>query len=674
MATVTVSDPSGAQGTRRPTIEWSVDFTPLGGWHIYVYEAGWGPIPATGSSGELPYAPGSPVYEYPSTGWFWAPLGSAPYSHVPLEDLPLGSLEAVVVTWSGYYYWDTGPSFSFSDSLSVPTGIVPATGSTITTNLPVLQATIVSSVSGSAQIAEWQFATDAGFTANVRTVTEAAGDARTSGTTTETVPTASKLFASTSWRVRARAKTADGSITSSWSSANTFTVAHLPSAVITSPTNGGALPWSGGQFTVTWAFSSTSSDLTQSAYQVVVTETDDTPVSDTGKITSSAATATISGLSTGLKGDQLKVKVRVWDTEDVVGSYSTVVLVTLHDAGTVTVTAPTGTISNPTPAVTWTFTPSTGGAQERYRVVITLDDDDTIQYDSGWVITTATSHTVTSSATITTAENYTTTVTVRDAAGVEASDTLGFATSWVTPDAPTFTVEASTFATAGPVTILIDTSAVDMNFAGWTVQRRVSGTTTWTDVLTTTLLDAWVCVADYEAVAGVAQEWRVKQLANRYGVTVPTADGDMTPIEVTPPAGPYWLITDANTAVGGVSAPSIASLAAATSMILPVVGDRYTDELEQVVIPIVGRGRKVECGTAFGVSGQLDVQWWGAGSVTAREQRETFEAWRAAGTAARLRTPFGQVFQVVAQDVTVTRVRAASEAMSVTIPYAEVMD
>ena len=59
----------------------------------------------------------------------------------------------------------------------------------------------------------------------------------------------------------------------------------------------------------------------------------------------------------------------------------------LHDSPTVTVTAPTGTVSTGGPAVpsTWTYGQAQGDVQEWYRVTVTNDAGDTQYHDSGWV-------------------------------------------------------------------------------------------------------------------------------------------------------------------------------------------------------------------------------------------------------------------------------------------------
>lgn len=669
---VSVSAPTGALTTRRPTIVWAASgFTP-GGANIQIWVFPTANIGASPSGEEAV----SPTVAGP---WNWTgavysastiPTGT---NHTMESDLPFGVYRATVQAYGGAgVVWGTSPEFYFGDTLSAPTGLIPATGATVDTNLPLLQATLVGSLYGAQQRAEFQFATDAGFTTDVRTVTEALGDLRTSGLTTETVPTASKLFASANWRVRVRAKNA-GDEVSAWSSANTFTVAHLPTATITSPANGVGLPWNGGAFTAGWTFSSTSSDMAQTAYQVIVEKVSDgSNVYDSGKVVSTATSATISGLSSALKGVQLRVKVRLWDSEDVVGGYSSIVVFTPHDAATVAVTDPTGTIATPAPLVEWTFTPSTGGVQAKYRVVITLDSDGSTVYDSGWQIGDDVEWQVPITSGLETGENYTTTVYTQDLAGVEASDTQTFATSWTPPAAPDFTVETSTYDTDGPVTILIDTTVVDANFAGWLVERRTVGTTAWTEVHTSTLTDAWVRVADYAALANTAQEWQVVQLANRFGVTLRTADADLTPQSATPAGTRYWLLTDDNTSVGDASAPAIALLAAATSMVLHVRGDSYTDELEQAMIPIAGRGRKVEYGTDFGVIGQLEALFVLRDGVTARTQREALEEFKASRTSALLRNPFGDVWSVAVADTALTRERAPSEFSRVTIPYTEV--
>lgn len=685
MPTVSVSAPSGLVTTRRPLISWSKDFAGLL-WKVWVvrYPEYVFVVPPESSGGPVS-GWFSGVYEFPNGGW--GSYADQVSSHTPVSDLPMGQLYAIVlVTSVGGWYWGTSPLFSFEDVLVAPTFVAPAHGATINTNLPLLQATVKPSSYGAPQVAEFQFATDDAFSANVRTVAEPLAVARTSGPASLVMPDASALYAASGWRGRCRSRNAGGT-TSSWSPTHTFTVQHLPTCIVTGPTTGASLPWNDGDLTVTVQFSSTSPDMTITALQVIVEEDDSgDPVADTGKQASTSGQLTISGLDTGLKGTALAVKARVWDTEDVAGPYSEIVTVTMHDPPTVEVTAPTGEIDTPAPTVEATFTPSTGGPLAAMLVTITDDGDgDKVVYSSGWQPTTdpAISWPVPPTSGLATDAEYTTTVRVRDLLGIEASDSLGFTTEWTPPAAPTISVDVSTFNTHGPAVVRIDTSVVDAEFAGWLVRSRPAGSTAWRDVLTSMRLDQVVSVADYFARANTTQEWGVWQLANRYGVIIPSADADVTPVVATPYGKRYWLITDDNRDVGGDTPTPIAELAAETSMVLHVRDDQFVHRVEQAVIPIVQHerdadgqplvGQKIEYGTDFGVDGQLLCVLADRPGRTAAEQRDTFVAFRAQRRTAGLRTPQRDVWHVALGDVQTAWLDAAhEEAALLTVPYTEI--
>lgn len=127
---------------------------------------------------------------------------------------------------------------TYSDIPGTPTSVTPANAATVTVPNPTLGGTMAAIASGQTQKMEWQFATDTGFTANVKTVTEGSGDLRASGATTESPTIANLSLSNGTWYMRARAVDQYG-IAGSWSSTNTITVNTpvLPTPTVVTPAN-----------------------------------------------------------------------------------------------------------------------------------------------------------------------------------------------------------------------------------------------------------------------------------------------------------------------------------------------------------------------------------------------------------------------------------------------------
>jgi hypothetical protein len=347
--------------------------------------------------------------------------------------------------WDGFQYgpWDQSNAvFSVSHVLATPTAVTPTAGSTVTSDVPTLGATLQA---GGSQKAEWQLATDTAFTANLRTVTESDADVRTSGATTEVVPNVSQLFQGT-WYVRARAVPPSGgaSAPSNWSAYNSFTVTHPPVPANQSPTGDTKRPYGGAGTTVfDWDFSDTSPVDTQTAYQVQV-EVNATGVSvlDSGKVASINTQASLN-IPVGQKDVLLRWRARLWDSDDVTGGYSAYQLFRVADVPTVTITDPVhnGQITQPAPTISWTFVASAGRTQTDYRVRYVRVSDGATIHDSGWIAGAGTSY-LTPSPVLTLNVVYDVVVDLRDTWGLEGTDTNRATATWLSPASPIFTVLA----------------------------------------------------------------------------------------------------------------------------------------------------------------------------------------------------------------------------------------
>ena len=551
--------------------------------------------------------------------------------------------------------WSTTTSFTLAMAAPpTPTSVTPVAGATVATNTPTLGATLSAATEGRTVKAEWQLATDSGFTANVRTVTENDSDLRTSGATTETIPIGSKLF-QTVWYLRARAVDQYGQA-GAYSAATTFTVAHLPTASPTSPISDAKILYQSTAFN--WTFSDPASGDTQTAYQLVV-ERNDTGavVYDTAKVASTALTRTLTTANLGsLKDVKLRWKIRVWDADDVVGNYSPYQLFTLSDPPTVTITAPTAgqQITTGQPTVTWTVDAST--TQVSRRLVFTRSSDNVVVYDTG----TVSSSSLTFTAPVTILENltsYSVAVTVTDQNAMSSTSTRSFSTLYQIPATVTFTVDASNYETLGYVNIDWSTMSADGFFVDWRVYRKMQSGSTW-ELVYVTADQSVTSYHDWTATTGDIWQYAVTQTAGRSGVILESsivASGAYLMV-----GSHYWLINPLDETQN--------------LKVDQVVSDDYSDDYEEQELIIIGRGRKMNQGTRFGYSGELKCQLRDDETQTAREKRLKLQLIKGSKTTYYLRNPFGDVLEVSVGNLSFSRIAGVgtSEFVDVTVPYREV--
>lgn len=106
-----------------------------------------------------------------------------------------------------------------------------------------------------------------------------------------------------------------------------------------------------------------------------------------------------------------------------------------------------------------------------------------------------------------------------------------------------------------------------------------------------------------------------------------------------------------------------------------VIADSFSDEREETVMNIIGRGRHVDYGTSYGEMGSLSVQIRQIGSSSSpRDQRQALRALKDLNTWVWLRNPFGDMWKVHLGQMQVTRVSGVGhrEDVDIAIPYIEV--
>jgi hypothetical protein len=538
------------------------------------------------------------------------------------------------------------------DTPQAPVAVGPSTSQS--TAVPTLSATL--SVGQGRVRASWRIATNSGFTGAVKTITDPISDLVTSGTTFEQLDSANALSTGT-WYVDAETLTEFGT-TSPWSTTSSFTVAHAPTTTGWYPQGGISVPSSvGGGFTFTWQFSDPYPSDSQTAYRIEVLDVSNTVLYDTGKVTSSTPSHTITNQLDAYTGQSLHWTVMVWDQEDTPSvTWSADQLFKVYSAPIVNITAPTGTIDNPNPTITWSF--STGDARTQKYYKISIQDLDTLTYvlQSPLYIGTATSFTP-DNVNLFNATNYRYSVTVTDSVGLTATDTSDVLTSWVPPMYPPFTVDTLNSPTTGNAVVAWDNSVKATGFIGYRVYRRLMGSTYEQLIYETTSDLVNYEFTDWIAPSNAYQEWSVVQVVNRFGSEVESIrqwTADVIANDY------YWLLhpTDSSKHIrlDGVTAESM------------------SDDQEEEIMTVINRGRHKDVGTYLGYSGSLTVQVWGSETQSAREMKLQFELLRRENTVLFLRNPFGDLYQVASGVVTIDRLAGVGtrELHTVNIPYVSV--
>jgi hypothetical protein len=556
-----------------------------------------------------------------------------------------------------------------TDSLT-PTWTSPANAGTTPTNTPMMTATVVAPIwTQGRQRVQYQLARDAAFTSNMRSVVLTAGEAAAiaKGTSSGSTKTDINKVLPTSLQINqgvwyARAQMIDPfQRFGTWSPTISFMVSHPPSTKNQAPSGGIRAAFGTGAVAVAWEFSSAWPGSTQSAYEVIVSLNDpNNPalILDTGKIVSAAKTATVTIPST-YKSVPLNWQVRVWDEDNVVGNYSPAAVFSVVDASTVAVTAPTGTVNNPTPSVQWTFTPPPADptvTQRRVRVVVAQNGS--VVYDSGFVVS-STQTFVVPPGYLSNTLAYQFYVIVEDSNGMQSqSNTGSFSTSWTPPTAPSYSVSTTNYSSLGYVQLSWTNAGIDATFIEYKVVRRLVGETTWTVIGDYDTNSPTYNHYDYLASSGVSYQYAVVQTADRFGAII---ESTYSPTTVTPVTEDYWLI-DTNT--GGLRV-----------RLDIVTDDSYTDEYEEETILLMGRGRRKEYGTHYGYEGSLKCKLYdSAGGLTARAKRQQLFVLKSALRDLYMRNPFGDTWLVAIGNMEIGRIAGVGqrEFVELTIPYTQV--
>jgi hypothetical protein len=315
----------------------------------------------------------------------------------------------------------------------------------------------------------------------------------------------------------------------------------------------------------------------------------------------------------------------------------------------------TGNINTASPVVKWTVTVGGGRFQTNYRVVISQGS--VTVYATKWQLSSASSHKIPLGYLANT-QTYTVTVYVKDSLGLENSASQTFSTSWSLPAAPAVTVDTSPYQTSGYVRVTWTNATVDADFISYNVYRRLATETAWTLMDTEVVNQANYEFRDYLTSSGVDYHYAVTQVVDRFSSVVESVSNVNA---VTVVSENYWLIHP-NDSTKNV-------------MLRNVTDDPHEEEYEQADYVIIGRGRHVDYGDRVGYRGTLTAKLRDvAGGLTARQQRQALVALRGEQRELFLRNPFGDVWQVALENISVGRVAGVGRAeyVDLTIPYMEV--
>lgn len=550
--------------------------------------------------------------------------------------------------------WVLGSQFTINYTIPTPTSVTPANGATAVTDEPTLTASATVGTEYNAPSVEVQFqiAADSGFTTLVNNIQETSyGNAHTASLV---VPGSDNLTAGT-WYLRARSVATTGEV-SAWTATNTITISHPPTSTNFAPSGGQTVAYNGSGNAFTWTFTDTSPTDYQVKYEVLVQiNSSGAAVADTGVVTSGVSSATII-IPTANKDTVLRWAVQVTDRDNVVGSYSPWQTFTVSDLPTVTVTAPSGSVTTPSPTVNWTFAASNGRTQARYRVTFAEQaTPSTLLYDTGWVNGTATSFTP-PSAVFSNGDSAVATVYVIDTAGLQKSVADNFTVSFTPPTAPSCTLTAQLDAN-GYVDVNWTGATVDSAFYSWRIYRSPRSANTWTllgEILVSTTKD----FHDYLAAASTYYDYAVVQVVTEFATHVESAKNVVT---INSGGSTYWLISAAQ--------PT-------SSVLLPQVkDDKFKDQRDQATMNLYGRGRRYEYGTHWGVSGTLTAQFRDAPYTGGKSPGlVALEALLNLEGDMYLRNPFGDIWRVGIQDPDITRIAGVGgrELADVGITYEQI--
>lgn len=625
-------------------------------------------------------------------------------------------------------------NFEYTD-IPVPTLNSPALASTQTTGTPALQADVDQNlfIPGMTYIREFQLATDAGFTTNLRTQTDATYRPAWSASDGAIVLSQANRLAQGTWYVRCRTKNVHGEA-SGWSAVNTFIVSHPPVANSLIPTGNADAQYDTTP-TFDWGFGDTDTSDFQTAYQVQFWKLSaPTLLHDTGKIVSGTTDHTFNPVVKNITNKQLTANVATLTSTAhgfLVGQVITVAGVDATFNGTYVLTAvAANTFSYAKTAANVALTAATGTGTRflvdttwkdvdlRWRVRL-YDRDDVAgpwSLDQGFkfrdlpvvAITSPANGSVVAVASPPVVWTFTAPGRTQVQWKVDIYNTTpnpdvllessgwrtGADTTW-TPTTPVMSVGP----TFSAVVTVIDSSGLTGTSTNTFTATYTPPTAPAFSIDGTTYPLTALRMLDWSgtAPAGTFYSWRIYR--RNTGTTTWKLLGEIFDgatrfyRDFTAPSQTSvdYVVAQVITQLGGLVESAYAPVTFAAQTLLDyhlvcpdnyllnmtlysVESESFSDEQEMATQNVPGRGRITEYGTRFGQAGQISGTFRDQyGGPTARAQRLALEALRSSGFAAYLTNPFGDVWRVALASADITRIAGMGlhEATEWSISYTE---
>jgi hypothetical protein len=441
---------------------------------------------------------------------------------------------------------------------------------------------------------QFQFATDTGFTTNLRDYLEEDqylvnlynaistwGDG-----TAHMLPSLYALY-QTTWYIRSRQISELGEI-GAWSPfLYSFGVSHPPTPTNISPSSsssGQIINYGAGGVNVSWTFSDPYPWDYQTYHLVEIYRVSDGLTVSSYAYTAGSVNSTFMPVSAIYKDVLLAVRVSVKDMDGVASGYYYGGAFYLSDPPVLAITSPTaGTITTGIPTVSWTLSKT----QSAYRVLVT--NGSTVAWDTGWTAG-AVGTRVVPAGSLVTGRSYTVTVYSRDVLNVEVSQSVIVTTAFTPPAVPSAgTVSLAEYRDRGYINIFLDPSGFDADFVSFNLYRRKYGETTYTLIKQFYNPNEPMIYQDFQTAPNSTYEYSATQLVNRFGDILESIKKVIR--TVTPIAETYWLVDPVN---------SLNSMP-----LYNTTDEQYTDEYEEAEYNIIGRGRHKEYGDRLGNNGTL---------------------------------------------------------------------
>jgi hypothetical protein len=554
--------------------------------------------------------------------------------------------------WSN---WTAGTAFTLSIPVPTPTSVVPIAGSTVTTSRPALNAQVAAMADNVSMYRQWQLATNSTFTTGVHTVTE--GTRSSPKTQPVAFPTTDRLPQGT-WFIRARTFDRDN-VAGAYSASQSFTISHPGTSAARTP-SGGATVGYATSLILSWQFSDLDVSDSQTKYQVQMWKSS-TPgtVVNSGLLTSTNQFHTFvagTDFDTTWKNTELRWKVATYDLDGVTAGYSQENVFYLRDLPVVTVTSPAASavITTGAPLVTWTETFSGGATQAQFKVDILRST--VLQISSGWIVGNQLSWQVPTPV-VTVGPSHQVVVSVMDTNGLVGTTTNTFTANYAAPATPIWAIDSSAFSSGGVNVIDWTSSATDANFNSWKVLRRNVGESDWTEIFETNTVGTRT-YKDYLAPSQQPIEYVVVQTAFSFGVLVESV---YSPKPFTGVSTEYILVCPDDDTLN--------------VNLYQVKSESFSEEFEQTAVNLIGRGRRIERGDRYGITGSLTSSLRDEdGGLTARQQRLRIEALRESQRVFYLRNPFGDVLQIAITNASFERVAGVGtlEYLELSMDYSEI--